>query len=238
MAKKQKRQNTPKNNPYIVGIVVIVAAALGIMVGTFFDGQGSDEEGQSTTQSGGSTSMSFESISDNPMLGNEDAPVTIIDFSDYSCSYCARHYRQTKPSILSEYVEEGTVRYIWVDFVGVGTSEPHEAAHCVRELGGDEAFWDMNGLIFENQQQVRGNANVLSDLAVQAGVDEAEFTECLDSGKYASLVQESTQLGQQQGIRGTPGFLIGSQDDYELVSGAQPFSAFARVLDAKIALAE
>lgn len=96
----------------------------------------------------------------------------------------------------------------------------------------------MNGLIFENQQQVRGNANVLSDLAVQAGVDEIEFTECLDSGKYASLVQESTKFGQQQGIRGTPGFLIGSQGDYNLVSGAQPFSAFARVLDAKIALAE
>lgn len=168
-------------------------------------------------------------------LGDENAPVTIIEFTDFSCPFCQRHYQQTKPEIKSNYIDTGLVKYVFVDFVSVGTSTPHEAALCVRELADDEAFWKMFGLILDNQQEMRTNPNMLAQLAVAAGVDVDEFNECLDSGKYQAQVSQSTAFGRSLGITGTPGFLIGNQENgYVLVSGAQSYNVFQQTIEREL----
>ncbi|MFW6026144.1 MAG: thioredoxin domain-containing protein, partial [Candidatus Woesearchaeota archaeon] len=96
------------------------------------------EEGvqQQNNQQQETADLQSSQIENEPYLGDEDAPVTIVEFSDYNCPYCKRHYDQTKPSIKENYVEEGLVKYVFMDFVGVGSPVPHEASRCVRELGG------------------------------------------------------------------------------------------------------
>ena len=174
-------------------------------------------------------------LQDYAYLGDENAPVTIIEFTDFSCPFCQRHYQQTKPEIKSNYIDTGLVRYVFVDFVSVGTSTPHEAALCVRELAGDEAFWKMFGLILDNQQEMRANPAKLTELAVQAGANQDAFEECLDSGKHQSQIEESTAFGRSLGITGTPGFLIGNQENsYTLVSGAQPYSVFEQTIEREL----
>ncbi len=187
-------------------------------------------------QQGQRVNVEESQIENYAYLGDKDAPVTIIEFTDFSCPFCQRHYLQTKPLIKENYIDKGLVKHIFADFVGVGTSTPHEAALCVRELNGDEAFWEMFGLILENQQEVRSNPSLLSGLAVQTGADETSFNECLNSGKYKTQVSQSTSFGQSLGITGTPGFLIGnSEQGYKLISGAQQYDVFQQAIEGVLA---
>ena len=168
------------------------------------------------------------SIDDDAVLGDKNAPVTIIEFSDYSCSFCARFWADTLPSIKSEYIEKGKVKLVYRDypFLGPVSVSAAEATECVREQGGDDAFWKYHDTIFENQQQL--SEGKLLEWAQEMSYD---IEECLESGKFTSEVQKDLADGQAAGVRGTPGFVINGQ----LVSGAQPFAVFKQVIDEDLA---
>jgi len=169
------------------------------------------------------------SVDDDPVLGDPNAPVTIIEFSDYQCPFCARFWSQTLPLIKSEYIDTGKVKLVYRDFpltsIHPMALPAAEAAECVHEQGGDEAYFEYHDVLFENSQflSVEGMKQWAQDLGY-------DISDCLDSGQMRSEVQKDLADGQSYGVTGTPGFLINGK----LLSGAQPFPAFQQAIEAEL----
>lgn len=165
----------------------------------------------------------------DPVKGEENAPVTIVEFSDFECSYCGRFYTQTLGLIEEEYIETGKVKFVYKDFpltsIHSNAQKAAEAGECADEQG---KFWEMHDKLFE--EGVKGGVETFKEYAEEIGLNTEKFNECIDSGKMAEEVAEDLQEGQAAGIRGTPGFIVNGQ----LISGAQPFSAFKQVIETEL----
>lgn len=169
---------------------------------------------------------------DAPVLGSASAPVTIVEFTDYECPFCGRHYTDTYPSIVRDYVDTGKAKIVMMDFplsFHPNAQKASESAHCVRDQKGDEGYFMMHDKLFENQQTL-SVANFKA-WAREIGVNGGDFDECLDSGKFATKVQEGMAYGSSIGVSGTPGFFINGVP----VSGAQPYSVFKQIIDQELA---
>lgn len=169
-------------------------------------------------------------LSDNYFQGDENAPVTIVEFSDFQCPFCSRFYSQTKSQIDENYVKTGKVKFVYADFP-LESIHPQAmpAALAGRCAGEQDNFWEFHDLAFENQQSLSDAS--YKQWASDLGLDTNQFNTCLDSKKYESAIRDDIQEGSANGIRGTPGFIINDR----LVSGAQPFSAFQAAIDAALA---
>jgi protein-disulfide isomerase len=164
-------------------------------------------------------------VGDAPVRGNPEAPVTIVEFSDFQCPYCGRA-RPTVARIREVYGPN--VRWVFRHFpLGFHTSAPKagEAAVCAGDQG---HFWEMHDHLFADQSKL-GVAD-LKAAARAIGLDAAAFDQCLDSGRHADLVESDTEAGSRYGVSATPAFFINGRP----VIGAQPFEAFARVIDEEL----
>jgi len=166
---------------------------------------------------------------DDAFKGDKDAPVTIVEWSDYECPFCERFYSQTLGLIDEEYIQTGKVKFVYRDFpLGFhqNAQKAAEAAECAGEQG---KYYDMHDLLFESG--VEGGVTAFKQYAATIGLDTDEFNSCLDSGEMASEIQADMQDGQAVGVSGTPGFIINGK----LISGAQPFSVFQQAIEAELA---
>ncbi len=172
------------------------------------------------------------SIDDDAILGKEDAPVTIIEFTDYQCPFCGRQFTQTYPQLKKDYIDTGKAKYVIRDFplnsIHPQAQKAAEAAECAGE---QKKYWEMHDKLFENQQSL--DVASLKSYAQQLGLNTADFNSCLDSGKMASEVAKDLSDGQSYGVQGTPATFVNGK----LISGAQPYSAFQQVIDAALAAA-
>ncbi len=174
---------------------------------------------------------------DAPVNGDSDAPVTIIEFSDFECPFCASFYSETLPLIEENYIDSGDVKLVFMDFP-LESIHPNArgaalAAECARSLGGDEAYFDMHDILFENQQDL--NEENYKKWARELGLDGGEFDACYDSGDLASEVDSDLLYGSSLGVTGTPSFFIGTPDEgYLMISGAQPYSVFEQMIEAEL----
>jgi protein-disulfide isomerase len=162
----------------------------------------------------------------DPMLGPANAPVTIIEFSDYQCPYCARVVPTLK-KLKAEYGDK--VRIVFKDFPLPNhpqAPKAAEAAHCAGEQG---KYWEMHDRMFGHQGALL--VPQLKESAAALGLDAAKFEQCLDSGKYAGVVQEDLEYGSDLGVSSTPSLYINGRP----VVGAQPFDVFKRVIDEELA---
>jgi len=169
------------------------------------------------------------SIDDDAIKGEKDAPVTIIEFSDYECPFCARFYSQTLNQIDEKYIKTGKVRLVYRDFplsIHANAPKAGEAAECAGE---QDKYYEMHDILFENG--VSGGVASYKVFAGQIGLDQAKFDSCLDSGEMASEVQKDFADGSKYGVQGTPAFFINGK----LISGAQPFSVFEAAIEAELA---
>lgn len=166
------------------------------------------------------------SADDDPVKGSENAPVTIIEFADFQCPFCARFYSQTLPQIEENYIKTGKVKLIYRDFplsnIHKDAQKAAEAAECADD---QDKFWEMHDKIFENQGSL--SVENFKKWAEDLGLDTEEFDDCLDSGKHASEVQNDLRDGSSYGVRGTPAFFVNGI----LVSGAQPYSVFQQAIE-------
>ena len=170
------------------------------------------------------------SIDDDAVLGDKNAPVTIIEFSDYECPFCSRFYDQTLPQIKSDYIDKGKVKLVYRDFplsFHPNAQKAAEAAECAGEQGNEEYF-KMHDKLFA--QGVAGGVSTFKQFAKEIGLDTEKFNSCLDSGKMASEVQKDFNDGQSYGVQGTPAFFVNGK----LISGAQPFENFKQVIDGEL----
>jgi protein-disulfide isomerase len=180
-------------------------------------------------------------IANAPSLGKPDAKVTIVEFSDFQCPYCGRHYRETMPKIAKEYIETGKVRYIFRDFP-IDSLHPqapkgHEAANCANDQG---KYWEMWNTLFSNPKQMSHDDLIAHAKAL--GLDVPAFTQCLDSGKYTAKVNASVQDAVNLGASGTPVIFFGitqpGSDTVKAVRvlrGAYPYDRFKATIDALLA---
>jgi len=181
------------------------------------------------------------SADDDPMFGNPDAPITIIEFSDFECPFCARFHIQTLPLIFEEYIDQGKVKFVYRDFP-IQSIHPNAvpaavAANCANEQG---KFKEMHDIIFVNQnvwnkQETVGALSLFSQYATEIQLEQETFDSCLTSGKYIEEIQKDLNDGQSYGVSGTPGFFVGNdQIGYVQIKGAQPFDIFKKVIDAQL----
>ncbi|MBM4402688.1 MAG: DsbA family protein [Candidatus Cloacimonetes bacterium] len=176
------------------------------------------------------------SVNDDPVKGDPNAPVTIVEFSEYSCPYCKMYVEETYPQIIENYVDTGKVKYVFRDFPL--DFHPHaqkqaEAAECADEQG---EYWEFHDLLFQNSDQFLKNESAWVDdetaislikgYAKDLRLDDNAFNSCFDSRKYKDEVQKDIEDGINYGVSGTPSFFI---NGYLLV-GAQPYEAFEEMI--------
>ncbi len=178
------------------------------------------------------------SVADAPFLGRADAPVTIVEFSDYQCPFCQRFFAATFPALKTEYIDAGKVRYVFRDFpleMHPQARKAAEAAHCAGEQG---KYWEMHDALFQNQGALAPEQ--LAEHARTVGVDGATFDACLASGRHAPRVERGLADGAAAGVQGTPGFVVGKTTAGDVVEGtpirgAQPLETFRRIIDRALA---
>lgn len=181
------------------------------------------------------------SIDDDPVLGNKNAPITLIDFSDYECPFCKRHFTDAYQQIKKDYLDTGKVKMIFRDLpLSFHQNAPKEAeaAECARKQGGDSVYYKYHDQIFTKTTS-NGTGLALEQLPVIAkdlGLNVSKFQQCLDSGEFKSEVEKDLADAGKAGASGTPTFFIGkSTSNGEIdgikVVGAQPYSAFKTIID-------
>jgi len=181
------------------------------------------------------------SLDDDPIRGNPDAPITIVEFSDYQCPFCARFYAQTLPLLLEEYIDEGKVNLVYRDFpvqrIHPNALAAAAAAECADEQG---KYWEYHDTLFEKQNawaKLDSNSAIstFSQFAAEIELEQQQFDNCLESGKYLEEVQADFSDGKNYQVTGTPGFFIGNEDiGFVKIIGAKPYDAFKKVIDAQL----
>jgi protein-disulfide isomerase len=166
--------------------------------------------------------------SDDPSIGDADAPVTIVEFSDFECPFCGAFFSDTYAQLKKDYIDTGKVRLVFRDYplsFHPMAKPAAVAASCANEQG---KFWAYHDTIFQNQSTL-SDAN-LKVWAGQVGLDVAAFTACVGSGTREAEIDADIAAGTSFGVSGTPSFFINGK----LVVGAQPFSAFKTAIDAEL----
>lgn len=162
------------------------------------------------------------------ILGDPDAPVVIVEYADFECPFCERHYTETFGQIKENYIDTGKAAYVFKHYPLSFHQQAMPAAlaaECANEQG---KFWEMHDMLYENG--VAGGADAFKTYAEQLGLKTSVFDDCMNKKKYTTEINAEMAEGQALGVKGTPGFIINGQ----LVSGAQPYSVFAQVIDSKL----
>ncbi len=172
------------------------------------------------------------SIDDDAVKGNADAPITIVEFSEFQCPFCKKFFDETYLQIVKDYVDTGKVKYVFRDFpleFHPNAQKAAEAAECAGEQG---KYWEMHDALFTNQDKL--DIVSLKSYAKELKLNTVKFDACLDNGDMAEEVKKDAVDGQSYGVSGTPAFFINGK----LISGAMPYSAFVTEIEAALAEVE
>ena len=173
----------------------------------------------------------------SPIMGSTSAPITIVEFGDYQCPNCANWYANTKPQIVEKYIQTGTAKLFFIDFIvyGPDSQKASEATYCADEQG---KYWEYHDILYSNQGLSDGgwaNTENQKKFASQLQLDMELFDVCLDSDKYQNRVQQNVQTAIENGATGTPTFIIINSEGIEQkIGGPQPFSVFENVIDSML----
>jgi protein-disulfide isomerase len=167
--------------------------------------------------------------------GDPDAPITMVEFSDFKCPYCSRFAFESLSQIRSDYIDTGKVRFVYKSFpiLGVESTRAAEAGECAAEQG---KFWEFHDLVFQDQVNSHRTLDdqALINMADELDLDVDVFTDCYTSGRYAAKISQDVLSIQSLGVRGTPGFLVNGV----YVAGAQPYQSFAQLFEQQLAAIE
>ena len=229
-----------------IGAVIAVACIFfGIMMANMVDTESTQILDEITINEIGSIKKpTFSSFTDNasPILGDENAPLTLIEFGDYQCTYCKKFFRETVESILINYVETGKVKMLFKDFIvvdgavgGNDSMNAANAAHCANDQG---MFWQFHSTLYNNwagegtgwvsSEQLNKFANTLE-------LDMDEFSNCVSELKWKKLVNASHDDAVALGVTATPTFFVIDENRNVLkITGAQHYDVFKEVFDSAL----
>ncbi len=178
------------------------------------------------------------SLDDDPFKGDPNAPVIVVEFSDFQCPFCSRFYQQTLPLIQENYIDTGKIKFVYrdlpLDSLHPNARLTHIAAECADE---QEKFWEYHDVLFEKQSQWQRLSSTdlsitLTQFATDLGLQSASFETCLESEEMANEVKNDVADATKYGSTGTPTFFIGTEEDgFIKLVGAQPYAAFEALIE-------
>lgn len=224
--------------PPLLVMLIPLAFALGLGAGYLLWGRPDGEEAQAAASAQNRDAAAESAprqitrydvpVDDDPALGPADAPITIIEFSDYECPYCRRWQAEVLPRLRETYPDQ--IRFVYRDFpltsIHANAAPAAAAANCAQE---QDAYWEFHDKLFSMELglSTRAYQQYASDL----GLDTDVFNECLESDRYMDEVQADFQYAAELGIRSTPTFFINGI----AIVGAQPFELFQEVIEKELA---
>lgn len=169
------------------------------------------------------------------ILGNVNAPVTVIEYGDYQCPFCGRFFEQVEPQLRDQYIKTGKVKMVYrnFQFLGQESIAAGAAAECAKD---QSKFWPFHDALYaaEIADGHENNGNLTRDLFVKlagsVGMDVSQFTSCYDSNKYVAQIQKDRDAASAVGVNSTPTTYVNGK----MIQGAQPFFAFAVAIDAEL----
>jgi protein-disulfide isomerase len=169
----------------------------------------------------------------SPIFGSVDSPVTIIEFGDYQCPNCQKWFLNTKPDIVTNYIDTGKANLYFVDlaFLGDDSLTAAAATYCAGE---QERYWDYHSYLYSNQRGIDGgwaDASSLQDYAEILELDTDSFADCMDSKKYEKSIVFNLEESINNEIKTTPSFIIVGDDGQETIKGPQPFPVFEKIIE-------
>ena len=193
-----------------------------------------DETPQKQTEIAKKQSLSVFIDNASPILGDPNAPITMIEFGDYQCTFCSKFFHETENSIITNYVKTGKVKLLFKDYIILGQDSINaaNAAHCAND---QKSFWQYHSMLYNNWAgEDTGWADLthLHEFANTLGLDMDVFSACMSNFKYNELVTLSSIDGEKLGVSGTPTFFVIDQNnDVIKIVGAQQYGVFKEVFD-------
>ncbi len=179
---------------------------------------------------------------DNRVRGNLDAPITIVEYSDFTCGYCLKFFKETWPRLQARYVDTGKVRFLYKDYPRADQGPGVAAALAARCAGDQGAYWPMHDRLFAEGGRL--DSDIFLTHAKAIGLDQSAFRQCLRDAPHVQAIFEDRQEANAWGFRGTPGFVLlktaqepTMKDPAVAIPGAFPFEAFAEEIDKMLATA-
>ena len=178
----------------------------------------------------------------SPILGSVDAPLTLVEFGDYQCSFCKRHFDQTHDLIMKNYVETNKVKIVFKDLIvtpGKDSIHAAHAAHCAKDQG---MFWKYHYMLYNNWEgESTGwvTSDNLNKFAKNIGLDINKFSKCMSENKWMELINASQDDANTLGVTGTPSFFLivswqepdEQKNEIMRIHGAQPYDVFKESFD-------
>ena len=163
--------------------------------------------------------------------GDENASITIVEFSEYECPFCKRYVDETYEQIFEEYGDN--IYYVFRDYPLPFHNHSQETAEVARCAGDQGSYWPMHDMLFEGRDEWAEETEITSTLTSYAkslGLDTQAFNSCLSSGKYTQVVKDDLVLGDKVGVSGTPSFFVNGV----MLVGAQPFESFKALIESEL----
>ncbi|HEY1205082.1 MAG: DsbA family protein [Bryobacteraceae bacterium] len=190
------------------------------------------EKGARPAEAGAEGTGVRMNLEGGPWLGSKDAPLTLVEFTDYQCAYCQQFHMTTFPELKKKYIDTGKIRFVSRDLPLEFHSNASRAAEAARCAGDQRQFWEMRDRLISNTSRL--SANDVDGYAEALKLDPLQFRTCMESGKYAKTVQRDVATAEGFGVTGTPSFLLGksTRDGVSgvILVGAVPLGEF----DAKV----
>ena len=238
-----------------VAAVAVIVATTGCASRSEVDALKKDVEALKATQAqlvkrlgGGNTAQAPQprplpssiDLSGGQFKGSKTSPVALVEFSDYECPFCIRHFTQVMPEVEAAYIQTNKIRYTFRDFpidqLHPESIRAHVASHCAAEQG---RFWNLHTRLFS-----KAGSHTPAELltrAQEAGLNTTAFSACVAADKYSAAIRQSTAFAISMGAEGTPFFLVGTIDGASQfkplakLPGALPFAQFQQAIDAALA---
>jgi len=208
---------------YLLVIPVIVGIIVGFSL-TFFSESQID-----------SKILTASNLIDNgsPILGNSDAPITVLEWGDYQCTYCYKFHQNTLDTINDEFIKTGKVKLVFKDFPlnGPDSLLAAEASYCAEDQG---KYWEFHDEVYKNWAGERTGwitRESLDRFAMTVNLDLEKFNTCLDEKKYQDKVNSIHNFGKELGIDATPSFLVFNDEKIIKIRGNQPLEVFLKTFD-------
>lgn len=253
------KQESPYSYQATVGFLqnnfaLLVVAALFFVGGFFFGSVWTDTKGGGGSKSGttataptaadpaaapsGPTADQLaampELTNSEHSIGAKDPVITLVEYSDFECPFCARFHPTTK-QILEDYGDKVQLVYRHYPLpFHANAQKAAEASECVAKQAGNDGFWKYADAVFAENEKLGGKLTPesITAAATAAGVNMTQFKTCLDSGEMATIVKNNLDGGSSAGVNGTPGTIVVTEDGpQELINGAYPYEQVKPILD-------
>ena len=189
----------------------------------------------STADSSNSDVLTISKLSENgsPIMGDPNAPITILEWGDYQCTFCYKFHQNTLDVINEEFIKTGKVKVIFKDFPlnGPDSKLASEASYCAHE---QDKYWKYHDELYENWAGERTGwitREALSKFAESINLDMEKFNKCLDENKYKNKINSIYEFGNEIGIDATPSFLVFNDEKIIKIRGNQPLEVFLKTFD-------